>query len=242
MRFIPTSASTVDTLKKQAKRLQRNGGGKHADLLDRVARAAGYNHWHHVTLCFRESSGITASRGLGAEVESIIRSAVAGEERAVITGPEALASQPFVLLATQDGDAWILDPEGDRLLCLAWHGERQPFVLRDLPTRIEIEWDGHFELLGQFFAVQTQLPNVGTRHIIGYPVERLRELLDATRSADRRIEQLFGAEDAVPLTDDVVAQLVRADWDPERLATAARQRAKYSPSRDSLLFPPVTNL
>lgn len=55
MRYIPTSAATVDSLKKQAKKLQRTGGGKHVDLLDRVARGAGYDHWHHVTLCQRET-------------------------------------------------------------------------------------------------------------------------------------------------------------------------------------------
>ena len=34
MRFIPTTTAKVEALKKQAKRLQRNGGGKHADPVD----------------------------------------------------------------------------------------------------------------------------------------------------------------------------------------------------------------
>lgn len=36
--FIETTPAQVEALKKQSKRIQRNGGGKHADLLNRVAR------------------------------------------------------------------------------------------------------------------------------------------------------------------------------------------------------------
>ena len=36
MRYVATSAATVDNLKKQAKKLQRKSGGKHADLLNRL--------------------------------------------------------------------------------------------------------------------------------------------------------------------------------------------------------------
>ena len=55
MRFIPTTPDKVEALKKQAKRLQRTGRGKHTELLDRVARGAGYEHWHHVLICRRET-------------------------------------------------------------------------------------------------------------------------------------------------------------------------------------------
>ena len=54
MQYIPTPSATVDTLKKQTKKLQHKAGGKHADLLDRVAKGAGHLHWHHVTLCLRQ--------------------------------------------------------------------------------------------------------------------------------------------------------------------------------------------
>ena len=43
MRYVPTSAATAEALKKQAKKLQRKSGGKHAGLLDRIAHGAGYN-------------------------------------------------------------------------------------------------------------------------------------------------------------------------------------------------------
>jgi hypothetical protein len=51
MRFIPTTDEIVARLRKQAKRLQRAHGGKHTDLLTRVAKGAGYDHWHHVIQC-----------------------------------------------------------------------------------------------------------------------------------------------------------------------------------------------
>lgn len=241
MRLIPTTPAKVETLKKQAKRLQRNGGGKHADLLDRVAKANGYDHWHHVVLCLKEATGVHQSRGLIPEVEAIVEAALNRVDRLVATGPEASGSQSFLLLSF-DGDAWMLDPEGDHLLCLVWRGERQNYAVRDLPTRIEVEWDGHFELLGPLFAVLSEHPAVGNRHIRGYPVERIRQILEGVRSADRRIEQIFAGDDQVSLSPDIIAQLVRNGWDEARVTDAARQGANYSPSRDTLLFPPVGNL
>ena len=238
MRFIKTTQARVEALRKQAKRLQRNGGGKHAVLLDRVARGAGYDHWHHVKLCLAETEQVKASRQLLPEIEGIVRAALDGIPKIVMTGPEALASRQFVLMATEDGDAWLLDPEEDKALCLVWHGVRQEVVVRDLPTRIEIQWHGDFQLSGHFFSVQTDHPGVGSRFIAGYPVDRLRECLEVARSADKRIQQIFGQDDAVALSPEVIRQLVGQGWQEERLVDAARKGAQYSPSRDTVLFPP----
>lgn len=242
MRFIPTSAAKVDSLKKQAKRLQRNGGGKHADLLDRVARANGYEHWHHVTLCLREAAQAHQSRSLLAEIDEIVAAAAGGVSKIVVTGPEASRSQPFVLMAIDNGDAWMLDPEGDRVLCLRWQAERQPVTVRDLPSHLEVEWDGTFEISGPFFILSTGHGQVGNRHIRGYPVDQLRDVLDQVRSADRRMEGIFFPADAVDLTPDIITQLVRTGWGQEELASAARLGARYSPSRNTVLFPAVGNL
>jgi hypothetical protein len=242
MRFIPTTPTQVETFKKQAKRLQRNGGGKHAVALDRVARSAGYEHWHHVTMCLRESAAVHDSRGLLSEIEAIVKAAIDGVGKVVVTGPESSTSQPFVLISTGDGDAWMLDPEDDRLLCLAWQRMRQGFTVRDLPTRLEIEWSGTFELSGPFFSVQTQIPEIGTRYLGGYPVEQIRKVLEDVRSVDKRIDGIFGREDAVPLSPDIIAQLVRGGWEEGKLFDAARHGARYSPSRDTVLFPAISNL
>jgi hypothetical protein len=242
MRFIPTTTAKVETLKKQAKRLHRVGRGKHTELLDRVARGGGYEHWHHVLICLRETTAIHDRRGLLAEIEAIVTTALNGKGKAVVTGSEASTSQPFILIATEDGDAWMLDPEDDQALCLVWHGSRQTIAVRDLSNRIEIEWDGTFDLSGAFFSVSTQHPEIGSRYIAGYPVVEIRELLEHVRSADKRIEGIFGRPDAVPLSPDIISQLVRGGWEELALHEAARQGAEYSPSRNSLLFPPVSSL
>lgn len=144
-----------------------------------------------------------------------------------------------MLLATEDGDAWLLDPEEDKALCLAWHGERQEVVIQDLPTQIKILWHGDFEFNGPFFVVQTDHPGVGSRYIAGYPMDELRETLERARTADKRIEQIFGQEDAVELTPDIIGQLVGQGWDEAALAEAVRAGAHYSPTRNTVLYPAV---
>lgn len=237
MRFIKTTPAQVEALKKKAKRLQRNGGGQHTVLLDRVARGAGYDHWHHVKLCLAGTEQVTVSRRLLPEIDGIVQAAQDGVPKIVMTGPEALASRQFVLMSTDDGDAWLLDPEEDRALCLAWHGVRQEVIVRDLPTRLEIEWDGRFSLSGPFFSVETDHAEIGSRFIAGYPVDRLRECLEVSRSADKLIQEIFGREDAVALSPEVIRQLVRKGWQEETLVEAAGKGAQYSPSRDTVLLP-----
>ena len=239
MRFIPTTTAKVESLKKQAKRLQRNGGGKHADLLDRVARTAGYDHWHHVTLCLRETERVHQGRSLPATVEHIIALELRGEAAIVCTGPETSKTQPFLLFSTGVGDAWLLDLFGRQACCLMWRGERQSPVIRELPDRIEIEWEGTFELRGQFFEVSLEHPGIGHRAIAGYPVDRLRTFLLASQSGDESIRQVIGQEDAVPLTPAIITQLSGQGWEADQLAAAARQGARFSPSRNTVLFPPM---
>lgn len=242
MRFIPTTPERVEAFKKQAKRLQRTGRGKHAELLDRVARGAGYDHWHHVVRCLKETTGEHAARGLLAEIEAIVLAASKHAGRLVVTGPEACASQPFVLFATDDGDAWLLDPVADAALCLMWHGERQPVHVVDGSEALEIKWDGSFELNGPFFTVHTEHSAIGNRGIAGYPVDRLREVLDELQSTDRRAGTIFGRADAVDLTEEIIGELVRTGWEESRVRDAARHGAQYSPSRNTLLFPMMGSL
>ncbi len=237
MRFIPTTTAKVESLKKQAKHLQRNGGGKYADLLGRVARTAGYEHWHHVTLCLRETEGIQQDRGLVPTIENILRAERDGQIAIIGTGAEASSTQPFMLFSTGIGDAWLLDPVRHQACCLMWRGERQSPTIRDMPERLEIEWEGSFELRGSFFEVDLEHPVIGHRAIAGYPVDQLRDFLLPIQPADEGIRQVIGQEDAVSLTDDVIVQLTKDGWRPEQLAAAARQGARYSPARNTVLFP-----
>lgn len=237
MRFIPTSTAKVESLKKQAKRLQRNGGGKHADLLNRVARTAGYEHWHHVTLCFRETEGVSADRSLMGTVEKIVQSELAGHALIVGTGSEASTSQPFILFASGIGDAWMLDPFGQKAVCLVWRGERQSPTVRETPERLEIEWEGTYGLLNEFFSVDLTHPLIGRRAIAGYPVEQLRSLILSVQPVERTIDQVIRQDDAVELSPEIIRQLTKMGWSADQLTAAARQGARYSPSRDSVVFP-----
>ncbi|KRE86052.1 hypothetical protein ASG75_11015 [Rhodanobacter sp. Soil772] len=237
MRFIPTSTAKVESLRKQAKRLQRNGGGKHADLLNRVARTAGYEHWHHVTLCFRETEGISADRSLIGTVEKIVQAELAGKPLIISTGSETSTSQPFMLFASGIGDAWMLDPFGQRALCLVWRGQRQSPIVRETPDRLEIQWEGSYELRGEFFSVDVDHPLIGQRTIGGYPVEQLRSLTLSVQPVERTIDQVIRQDDAVELSLEIIRQLIKAGWSTDQLTAAARQGARYSPSRDSVVFP-----
>lgn len=237
MRFIPTTTAKVESLRKQAKALQRNGGGKHAELLDKVARGAGYEHWHHVKLCHRESMGIREDRSLSRTIEQVIHAENEGKIVIVGTGIDTSTSQPFLLFSSGTGDAWLLDPIEDRCCCLVWQGERQMPHVRDLPKHLEIIWDGSYELRGEFFEVRTDIPHIGHRAIAGYPVEELRKFLLPAQPAEKSIEQLFGNDSSLPLTEDIIEQLVRLGWEPDRLMLLARQGARYSPSRNTLIFP-----
>lgn len=235
MRYITTSAATVDSLKKQAKKLQRKSGGKHADLLNRVAKSAGYDHWHHVTLCLKEFEARRGVDALDAECEIILRAAHEGIDKIIVTGPEILPV-PFVLFASQ-GDAWLLDPDENLALCLMFHGQAMERVFRDSARQIEIAWDGSFRLDGEGFAVQTEHPAIGTRVILGYPLDDLRPHLDRAQSFHKKFNAVFMQDGAQELTPALIERLVAEGWERKALEDGARDGAQYSPSRSSLLYP-----
>lgn len=237
MRHIPTSADKVDSMKRQAKRLQRNGGGKHAELLDRVARQNGYLHWHHVTLCAKETRAKQHGDALIVECQDIASAELAGRINLVVTGPESSTSQPFVLMSTGIGDAWLLDPHENRAACIVWRGVTRDIPARIVDDRLMVLWDGTFELLGAFFRVKTDDPSIGTRGIAGYPLEQLREVLERARSVDDRMHAVFDQPDALDLTEELIAELTRGGWDEANVRSAAAAGGRYSPIRNSILFP-----
>lgn len=189
MRVIATSAAAVEQLKKQAKRLQRTGGGKHAELLDKVARGAGYLHWHHVLQCVERTQAKRGVDALDAEVEIIQRAARDRVSKAIVTGPELLI--PPMLLFAEGGDAWMLDPDENDVLCLAWRGEMQEPMFQDQGQQVAIGWDGAYRLDGEGFFVATTHAQVGTRAIVGYPLPELHALVERTLSMRAKYKALF---------------------------------------------------
>jgi hypothetical protein len=235
MRYIPTSAATVDSLKKQAKKLQRKTGGQHADLLNRVAKGAGYLHWHHVTQCLKQTEAKTGIESLEAECEIILRAAREGIEKIIVTGRETM-TVPLVLFASQ-GDAWLLDPDENMALCLRFAGQQQDRSFIDAADGIEIDWDGVFALDGESFLVTTEHPLIGTRVIVGYPLDEIRRIIDKAQSFDKRFDTLILQDDAIDLTHDLVERLLGSGWERKTLDEAVANRARYSPSRNSILYP-----
>ena len=212
-----------ENLKKQAKRLQRKSGGKHAELLNRVAKSAGYDHWHHVTQCLQEFEQQRGVDALDAECELVLKAAREGVDKFTVTGSEVLPV-PFVLFASQ-GDAWLLDPDAGLALCLMFGGQQKERHFHDTARRIEIGWDGPFRLDGPNFIVETELPAVGTRVILGYPLDNLRTHLDRAQSAHRKFEDVFLQHGAEDLSPDLVERLVTEGWSREVLEEGIQHNA-----------------
>jgi len=237
MRHIPTSAAMVDKLKKQAKRLQRTGGGKHAELLNRVARSAGYEHWHHVQLCAKETVSKRGVEALLEEIALIQAAALDGVTKIIVIGAEA-GITPLMLVA-HDHDAWLLDPSEQLVACLAWRGQVQEPALRDTARQIEIGWDGHYELVGPGFVLETRHPDVGQRMMMGYPLEEMRKLIDKTQDFQAKFAAIFSPETSLEITPAVANDMVAAGWDRRKVEEAAANGMRYSPARDSVITPMI---
>lgn len=197
MRFIPTSAIAVEKLKQQAKKSKTKLQLSHAESLDRVARGAGYNHWGHVTWCLKETERQANGPSLIKECAYIVDAALAGKGKLIITGPEILKKQPLILFSTDDGDAWLLEPNEGLAICLAWHGERQEPSIHDRGQQLEIEWEGEFSIDGDGFALNFEVPPIGNRVIFGYPISELRDAIFKAESFAKRMSEVFTNRDTV---------------------------------------------
>lgn len=240
MRYISTSDARVEQLRKLAKKLKSKGGEKHTDLLDKVARQANYDHWHHVVECNGRGRAADGMATLKRECEAIIAAELRRETKIVITGPE-IGAGPFVLFSTGIGDAWLLDPSEQLGMCLVWQGARRGPTLSEDPSRLEIGFDGHYELVGRFFSIQTHAEGIGERTIAGYPLDELRPILERAKPTDIKIAEIFGLFDAVELTPDVMEQLARQGWQHETLQQAQKEGHRYSPSRNTMLMKPMSS-
>ena len=240
MRYIPTSDEVVESLKKQAKKLQRTGAGKHSDLLNRVAKQAGYDHWHHVVKCNENLKAASEMRSIREECEAIVAAERRGDIKIVMT-QAGVACPPFVLFSTGVGDAWLLEPDEQLAVCLVWQGAREEIGISENPSRIEVAWDGSYELLGDFFRVETNNPKIGDRAIGGYPLSEVRKMLDKAQSTLSKMTAVIGQYDAVEITDEVVAQMVRKGWSEDEVLKMKADGFRYSPGRDTLLGPVMSS-
>src|SRR3569832_1340444 len=126
-------------------------------------------------------------------------------------------------------------------MCLVWRGERQQIGIKDDPARIEIAWDGEYELLGDFFRITSAHPQIGERAIGGYPLEAVRKVIDRVQSFEAKFHAVIGQDDAVEITPDVVAQMAKQGWSEPELLRMREEGWRYSPSRNSLLGPVMSS-
>lgn len=236
MRYIPTFTARLEVLKKEAKKLQRKNGGKHTDLLNRVARGAGYEHWHHATLCHKETLSRNGGQALLTECENAVLAEQQGRIIMAITGPE-ISIGPFVVFSTSVGDAWLISPDEGLGMCLMWRGQVNEPQIEDTGTHIRIGWHAKFELMGDFFRIDPIDDMLTAQAVGGYPMEAIREAIFKLESFEKRHLSVITQVDAQDLTDDVIRELVRQGWPEDDLRSCAESGYRYSPSRNSLLSP-----
>ena len=236
MRFIPTFDTRVEQLKLEAKKIQRKRGGKHTELLDKVARGAGYDHWDHVVQCQKRTASKQGGEALLAECANIVGAEQAGEIKIVMTGPEVQVG-PFVLFSTGIGDAWLLNPEEDLGLCLMWRGQVNEPKITETALELHIGWDAAYELAGPFMKLDPFDNRIAAQAVGGYPLEGVRALIDRALSFEGKFAQVIDQEDAIDLSEAIIQDLVKQGWEEKRLWSLASEGFRYSPSRNTLMSP-----
>lgn len=100
------------------------------------------------------------------EAEYIIENAQRGEAKVVTLGK-------LLFFSTTEGDAWVLDPEGNLALRLAEQGKPLPYRIMETATSFAVEWNIQYTLTDSSFAVQDQDGKVTV--FPTYPVQHIRD-------------------------------------------------------------------
>ena len=118
------------------------------------------------------------SRGkpdIGREVADIVARAQSGVARVVGLGP-------LILFSTETGDAWLLDWEDERALCLARGGVRQQVNITDTESQFAIEWASGYRIDGDVMTFEHDSGRVAS--VQGYPTAVIMQT--ARRLAEER--------------------------------------------------------
>jgi hypothetical protein len=102
---------------------------------------------------------------LADEVRYIQRRAADRQGRVVTVGQ-------LVLLSTETGDAWLLDPSDQLAARLARDGDPEPVHIEENDTSFVVDWKGDYRIEGPAFIYSDrQTRRVST--ILGYPTHLL---------------------------------------------------------------------
>jgi hypothetical protein len=86
MKFISTTATAAEKLKRLAKTLRKTTGTSLAVALDAVAKQHGYEHWKHVTVCLEQAASASRSKPLPESLKDLL-------DRAAARHPASVESQ-----------------------------------------------------------------------------------------------------------------------------------------------------
>ena len=82
---------------------------------------------------------------------------------------------------------------------------------------------------------------IGSRAIGGYPLERVRELIDHAQSLETKFDAVIAQSDVVEMTPDVMAQMTKRGYSEAELLKLKTDGFRYSPSRNSLISPVMSS-
>lgn len=192
MRFIPVSNVLAEKLKQQAKKLKRSKAVRQSEALDRVAKVHGFNHWGHVMWCLRQSEARRAEGDIiKADLIDPAKLRFAEEADYIVTCAQQgkctlVRLKSCILFSSEDGDAWLFDADDGRAVCLCWRGVRQAAKIIEDAQTFFVEYDTQISIANGVFRVASENPLIGTRAIMGYPLEGIMEMIDSTRAAHMR--------------------------------------------------------
>jgi hypothetical protein len=80
----------------------------------------------------------------------------------------------LILLSTETGDAWLLDPSDGLAARLASEGESEPIHIEETDTTFAIGWKGRYHIDGPAF-VYSDHDTGRVTTILGYPTAKLSQ-------------------------------------------------------------------
>jgi len=244
MKFIPTTVADLEKLKARAKILKRKQSIKHRLALDRAAQEAKYLHWHHATLCQRQSSDDAISGSLLFFCESIAKDALKGETHYI-----QLPQHPIVFVADGRRNAYALNADSDEAAVLVLGGEEERYSA----TVDTIQWGDRYEFTGN--SVVLSLAN-GKQMELEVDGARLSEALEVaqgggapnvqihdpdSQESQDLFSHIFGGVGLEPISAEAVQMLLAKGYDQAAIDRAIAEGASFSRPRVSLVYPVISS-
>lgn len=110
MQFIPTTATAVEKLRRQAKTLRKSTGTSLAVAQDTIAQQHGYAHWKHVTVCAQQTTRERPRKPLPEHLADYLDRAAARDPASAET-QKAFGHGFVFAMDVKDAESLTLEPE-----------------------------------------------------------------------------------------------------------------------------------